>query len=93
MDMAGIGENPKMRSGPYFLMVWINRCGNNRGGLVPGGPDKTALAALPVKPAALFVVVDDAFPCRHRIVMPSQASRHMAIRLDRISGYFNRTGL
>ncbi len=89
MDMAGIGEKPKMRSGPYFLMVWINPAAISRGGLIPGGPDKTALAALPVKPAAFFVIVDDTLPGGDRIVVRSSASRHISIKLDRIRGYFN----
>ena len=62
IDIAGIGEKPATRSGPYFLIVWTWAAAIDLAGLVPGGADQAALAAGGLVGLGPQRVLDDVLP-------------------------------
>ena len=69
IDIAGMGEKPATRSGPYFLIVWTCAAATISAGLVPGGADQAALAACGLVGLGPQRVLDDVLPRLDRVAV------------------------
>ena len=79
IDIAGIGENPKTRSGPCASIVWTWAAAMSSSDLGPRGSHQAALAARPLVAAAGVGVVDDGGPGLDRVAAVGDLRRAVGL--------------